>query len=246
MAKSRFITLDDFVRNVCAVMDDHECLQYAKCVRMSKMTLGELNMLLPYIKSELFEIESNFTIQMPDDTIDVLKVGYLDSNRQLRVLDKNDNLRVLVASENEECGVDGSSVLANPVSFVNCYVNGMNGEMFGYRYKGGDVGTWRRNIERNLIELGGGSEVSVGSKLLVEYRTATSNEDIWLIPAESEPAVRWKVLQMMNLSSNQSLSRDAFEFFKISYAQLQDRYRRYSLEDWMLAIKGESMLGIKN
>lgn len=238
-----FLRLDSFVRDVCAIMDDVDAKGYAKCVRITRSTLAELNMLLPYIKSELFAVSENMTIVLPEGVIDVLKVGYMNNYGRLIAIDKDDALRVELTNQGCESEPDEEAEGVR-LQFHN-FLGNEYGEVYGYRVKESGLGTWRFNRDTQRVEVGSGSHVFPGAELAIEYRTALDDSEALLIPAEAEPALRWKVLQMMNFSKNLGASQVALSNFAVAYRQLQDRYRRYSLEDLVRAIKGEMRLAPK-
>jgi hypothetical protein len=89
-----FVTFDELVRMICSYLNDDEASKlYVKVTRFLALALEDLALkTLPNVKSVILPIEDNFTINLPDDFLDIVKVGVCCHNREIKLLGRNRSL----------------------------------------------------------------------------------------------------------------------------------------------------------
>ena len=90
----RFATFDSVISLICTFLKKPNSSQVKIDVAgFLALVLEEFDMnMFPNIKSVLLPIEDNLTVDLPDDAIEVTKVGVLCANRQLRILGHSSKL----------------------------------------------------------------------------------------------------------------------------------------------------------
>lgn len=252
----RFLPVDTLVRTICAANGDTVGSDYARTLRLLQVSMRELNLFIPVIRSELFTIGTDYTVQLPDYVVDILKVGALtESTNEIRHLGRNERLRVgqqNIAAAEEACTCGGSSASTSTTStdivdggwcafcgFNNVWLGGRYfGEFYGRRPNNFPNGTWRFDRDLNKIELGSGTDVTVGGKLLVEFRSSLTEPEYAQFPYECEQPLMWRTLQLLN-QAQPGVAMGQFQQFKITFTQMQERYKRYTADDWVAAYRGQ-------
>lgn len=254
--KRGFVTFDETVRLICSYLNDDEASKlYTKVTRFLGLALEDLSLkILPNIKSVILPIQDNFTINLPDDFLDIVKVGVCCHNKQIKVLGRNHKLcktsfpktpviECCTCDKEEDsehtltdsgncCTACTFHNLDSSVGRGNFYFAGHYQYLYGYQPKNQFVtGTYDVDFDNNRLILGDGCEVKVGGDLVVEYSAALSGDKFKLIPRGARSTLMYKVAHM--ITSRESDLRS----FKREYYELKRSYDRYTLEDWMAAIR---------
>jgi len=113
------------------------------------------------IKTVKLDVESNDTVELPIDFVDLCKVGIITSDGVIVGLISNENITTLSATANTVGEDDEFDTLI----FENYLHNGTLGRLYGIG--GGHApGHYKMNLEDNRIEIG---QVSDISEIVLEY-----------------------------------------------------------------------------
>ena len=113
------------------------------------------------IKTVKLDVESNDTVELPVDFVDVCKVGIITQDGVIIALVSNENITTLSATANTVGEDDEFDTLI----FENYLHNGTLGRLYGIG--GGHApGHYKMNLEDNRIEIG---QVSDISEIVLEY-----------------------------------------------------------------------------
>ena len=113
------------------------------------------------IKTVKLDVESNDTVELPTDFVDVCKVGIITQEGVIMALISNENITTLSATANTVGEDDEFDTLI----FENYLHNGTLGRLYGIG--GGHApGHYKMNLEDNRIEIG---QVSDISEIVLEY-----------------------------------------------------------------------------
>lgn len=251
-----FVTFDEMVRMICSYLNDDEATKlYTKASRFLALALEDLALkTLPNVKSVILPIEDNFTINLPDDFLDIVKVAVCCHNREIKLLGRNRNLcntSFPIPAAIECCTCDkkeGSDETllddtncCNACTFHNVDISVGRGAwyftndhtyLYGYQPKDQFItGTYDVDVDNGRLILGHGCEVKVGADLVVEYSAALSGDKFKLIPRQARTALMYKTAHLIT-------SRDSdLRSFKREYLELKRSYDKYSLADWIAALR---------
>jgi len=242
----RFRTISDVARDICAIaLGDPEGTKLAVCARTLRNVLDELNVHInANIVTKRFEIADNFTLGMPNDTMDVLKVGALTDNGRLRIMGVDEGIKRDVPTTGCSCSSTESSdteTLCSACCFHNAAWGSSYGELYGYRPPTFPNGMFRYNKRDNRIEFSSGYDVSAGAEVVVEYRAALGGEEYNLIPAEIVNALTFRVSEILNMSSRPGVAQANYQAFARSYYAYKSAQNPYTDADLVAALRGESM-----
>jgi len=130
------------------------------------------------VRSLKMAIESNNTVALPSDFVDLVKIGIVDSDGIIRVMGENKNINYsqIVSSESgspetrsdSKGATSGSSVSSSsdyPYVFNNYLYSGGYGALYGMG-GGGRVADYRMNLDQDRIEIETSSNYS---QVVLEY-----------------------------------------------------------------------------
>lgn len=250
----RFCTFDEMVRLICSKMGDDEASKlYTKVTRFLALALEDLSLkMMPNVKSIILPIEDNFTVNLPEDFLDIVKVGVCCHNRQIKVLGRNHKLcktsfpkpaviECCTCDKSEDSDILDDGACCTACTFHNVdhtvgrggfYLGGSYQYLYGYQPKNQfTTGTYDVDVENNRLILGDGCDVKIGGDLVVEYSAALSGDKFKLIPIKARTALMYKTIHLID--DKQSDLRS----FKREYLEWKRSYDHYTLEDWMAAIR---------
>jgi hypothetical protein len=256
----RFATFDSVVRLICTFLKKPNSSQmYVDAARFLALVLEEFEMnMFPNIKSVLLPINDNFTINLPDDCMEVTKVGVLTCDRQLRILGHNSKLSSAAfpkaaaiecctceTTKTSSCSDDTDSCCAactfnnfNTIaggyaSLGQHYLYGHSGYLYGYNPEDNfREGTYQVDEVNNRLLLGNGCGVNCDSELVVEYKAVLTGDGFRLIPRKARNALMYRVAYMLTDKPSY------WAQFKVHYRELKRTYDIYSLDDWVNAVRG--------
>lgn len=242
---SAFITLDKIIRDVCVANGDTDFSQYNRVMRSAGLAVEDVFFnLIPQIKSELLEVQSNLTLQMPDDCVLVTKVGVIDTEGRLLVLYEESDLRRRLANKQKEQAEDcddtttnvtaSSDVIVADIPFYNCGAGMFTDVVYGYTYDPGRVGTYRYDKSAGIVELGSGEYIVIGSDVVVEYKS-NSSENLQMIPAEAQSVIMARTQFHLNMGLRPQVAELQFRQFEREYKQLKRVYLRKNPEEYIRA-----------
>lgn len=140
------------------------------------------------VRSLKLSIESNNTVTLPDDFVDMIKIGIVDSNGVIRVMGENKNLNYSQSYSNNNVAVGNASLADGtppnridskgatsdspagsssdyPYVFDNYVFAGGAGALYGLG-GGARIADYRMNLDQNRIEI----EANSGySQIVLEY-----------------------------------------------------------------------------
>ncbi|MCH9665380.1 MAG: hypothetical protein K0U41_05975 [Gammaproteobacteria bacterium] len=255
--RTQFISFDEMVRYICSYLGDDEASKlYTKVARFLGGTLDDFNVyrLLPNIKSVLLTIEDNLTVSLPEDFMEISKVGVC-YDRELRILGRNKSLCTSAfpvdpviecctcEKENEEdmtqedaccpaCTFNNFGGFGRGRILGDHFLYDYGGYLYGYVPQDQFVGgTYDVDLANNRLILGQGCDVSVGGELVVEYQAGLQGNGYRLIPRKARSALMYKVAHLIEKRP------DDLRSFKREYYEFKRSFDNYSLEDWLAAVR---------
>jgi hypothetical protein len=235
----RFVTLDFIVRNICAVqLQDASFSQYPRVARAVRSAVIQAQMnFVPAMKSQLIEVDDNYIAQLPPDADTVTKVGLLTKSGRIVTLIRDNGLRrdqlERLEDEPEYCECEQAPDVALEVPLTSTPANVFHnvtwnayryGEMYSVPTLLDYVGTWRHNEQVGVLEMGAGTLVQTGIKILVEYKALG---DVTMIPMEAQEAI--EAFAMYKLDFNRAPGKAQFSMneFRRHAAMLKRQYAAY-------------------
>lgn len=251
----KFDTLDSLTRDICAIgFNDPEARDYVMVSRAVHRAVEQLNFLItPPIKSVELTINDNYTVDLPGDCVEPIKVGVI-VNGILRIMGRDDNLYNLAVIQNTpnfgcDCNtiVTTSSTVDTSESCHVCTFHGSHlGELYGLRPRMFSNGKFKFDSAFNRLIMGSGYDIEAGGSIVVEYISMTTADDLCLIDKRLFPCIRSRVVSWLKQNSNPSESAIADRHFKVEYRLAKKLMTdQYSLADWAAAFRGERKPGIK-
>ena len=246
----KFLKFDDVVRDICSSMGDDNASGYLRVARQLRRTLEMLNLTVyQTYETQEFEIGSNLTIKMPDETLEVQKVGII-SEGQLVIMGYNNHIRRAAKITNDAatsctCGGKTETIVVETVKTedvlnscpVCCFQNVswnncLYGEIYGIRPDRFPNGEYRWDRNTNLVEFGSGWDIKAGSKVWIEYKTALNTADYQEIPSEIYFCLLFFVQYILSVSTNPGAANFLMTEFRRHYNQLKVFYQRRNIEDY--------------
>lgn len=246
----KFRTIRDVALDLCAFhLGDPEGAKAALAVRALRTVLDELSIHInANIVSKYFTISDNYTIQMPQDTMDVLKVGVVDSNNRIRIMGRDEGIRRdIQAIPGCSCTSETATDEVCPAcSFHNFFWEGKYGvrEFYGYRQPQFQNGTYRYNEKENRIEFGSGYDIDADAQVLVEYREAYGANEYNLIPAPFAVAIMHKAAALIDMRPGAAAAH--MNEFRRAYTAYRNGKLVLTAEEIVAALKGQYMSAPKN
>ena len=260
----RFSTFDEVVRLICAYLKDSNASKhYVDVSRFLALILEEFSLnVIPSIKSVALIINDNLTVDLPDDVMEVTKVGVCCGGREIKILGRNTKLCKTAfknpapiecctcnkeegTSSTEEEGSCCSACTFNNFTSTRSrglglfgpesghYLYGHSGYLYGYMPRNSFIeGTYDVDEANNRLLLGDGGSVCPGKELVVEYSAVLEGDGFRLIPRKARMALMYRVAFMIN--NHQS----DWKQFQIHYRELKRSYDNFALEDWVNAVRG--------
>lgn len=244
----RFSSLDTVVRDTCSLMGDENAENYIRVARSARLVLEELHLLaIPYLKSDWYTISDNYTIALPDDCVQVMRVATLDHLNRVHILGEDPRLRRVKATEYEApiaCDNPDLEVQNTPsgtayqtVTFYNLNARGNYvGELYGKRERAFTDGVYRWDKQTNILELGSGSEICAGAQLLVEYKSDFGEDMHRLVPQEWSIAISYRIMQLLSAWKDPGKSESLFRNFLRNYQTIKRQSQFMDIKQWTSAI----------
>lgn len=190
----KFLTLDQAIRDICGIGGLDAGTKYIPMARNVRLALNEMNMsLLPSVGSGRYTVLDNLSVSMPDDCIEVLKVGYV-SGDSICIMHRKE------IPESTGCSCE-TEVVAEECTYCN---------FFGYNYAYDSVyyGLKRKPVQQfydfdpktSLLSLEG---VSAGKTVYVTYKSCLSEDTYSAIPSEVMPVLTYRALETYSVSKSE-------------------------------------------
>lgn len=248
----KFKSLQDIAGDICVVyLNDAAMHKQSAVVRAISIVMNELGLHIETpVRSRFFKIPASFTIAMPNDCLAVTKVGKIcDGNFVIMARDE----KVYRATAEPLCGCGESDTCSlctfhNVIFPVNMGPMSLAlGEAYGYKGDQYPNGEYKYDKSNNLVMFSSGDHVYEGSEVLIEYHTATNSQALNLIPAELTHMIASRVSQIIEHGrGNRGKAADHNSEFRNSYSALIRRWNRFTPEELVAALMGESMSAPKN
>lgn len=245
MNSKHYITLDEFIRNVAAEMNDPTASKlYVKLLRMTKKAMRNLDVLGKTInvRSYLGTVDDNLAMNLPDDCIvPFYALRYYNTangNFVLPLIQANtDHINVYELIQSDQ------SPFAQPQEIETLPQYGVIGlEDSWYRhhpdYDYGDklyYGKWRYDDSNNRLVFRSGGAIAAGAKVICTYRS--HSEECKMVPIVWEMTLSHYVQHMMYMNSNPSASRNHFDLFRRHLREAQHAKVPESTRDIKAAIE---------
>lgn len=213
----RFVTAYEIATDICINMGDSQMLQIARVLRNVTNAVNELyTHALPFITSEAFTVPANLVVTLPAHAGMVTKVGVLKADGKISMLYPETGIRRALKNAQDECAPDES----DSTNFYNCNISGYFYPQYGYVEDPAAQGTYRFDMQSGTIELGGNGMVTVGSEIIVEYKSHT-NERYMLIPEEAKTMVYQRAIFHYKSFSKPVEAEVHFKQFLREFSQLK-------------------------
>lgn len=219
-------------------LNDADRQNMSRVITAVSNSLTELNYHIGFnIISREFEMPANYQIEVPDDCIEVIKVGTF-CNGYIQVFGLNNKL----VSPETACGCKADENCPActfhgeyQTSYRNYY-----GEAYGTKRTQFPNGFYRWDRQQRRLIFGSGSEIFEGSRIIVEYQTSLNMEGVKLIPDEYKPIIKYKALSLYFEGPNPGQSQFYYRKF-VSQVDILKRTRMPSPAQIIAALRGEMM-----
>lgn len=239
----RYRTLSNVASDLCAIhLGDPEGKGHALAMRALGLAMDELSLHInANIITEQKVIGDNYTIQMPNTCIDVLKVGVMIQGGRVRLMGRDDSIRRGVP-EVSGCSCSESST-ADEVSACSlcCLHNTWHGnhylgEMYGFRPPQFPNGKFRYNDKDNRIEFSTGYDVVAGATVFIEYNAALGGPEYNLIPSAFATVLMHRAAAELKRGGEAQYHFGQFKTLYTAYKRASIPYNEFDL---LAAIQGE-------
>ena len=178
------VSLNDIISDFKITMDDSDHVANVSdraIHNIAKRGIREIGFdISKKIKTVKIEVDSNDTVELPSDFVDLCKVGVISNDGVIVALISNENITTESATANSFGEDDEFDTLI----FENYLHNGSLGRLYGIG--GGHApGHYRMNLQENRIEIGEGSNIS---EIVLEYiadQSRVSNPDVHVYAEEA-------------------------------------------------------------
>jgi len=178
------VSLNDIIADFKITMDDSDHVANVSdraIHNIAKRGIREIGFdISKKIKTVKIEVDSNDTVELPSDFVDLCKVGVISNDGVIVALISNENITTESATANSFGEDDEFDTLI----FENYLHNGSLGRLYGIG--GGHApGQYRMNLQENRIEIGEASNIS---EIVLEYiadQSRVSNPDVHVYAEEA-------------------------------------------------------------
>lgn len=249
-----FEQLNIVAKDLCEIaLNDPSHKHFMPVLKNCVRELRDLNMLvLPSFKTIEKEVSDNLTVALPDDCMLALKVGVCSNGEIIEIFTSED---VCVPSETA-CTCNSTNTTSSETasedfysgphrcSFCTFYYNDNRGgtqfhEAYWVRPGMGSMGSFILDETNNSIALGSRSNLEVGDKLLITYKSDSTNNNE---TASLVPQVAWKVLvyKTREMFGEQTVGKLNLnrKLYESEYNRIKKFYRRTSKQAWENMILG--------
>lgn len=180
------VTLKEVINDFKVTMEDADHIANSSdraLHNIAKRGLREIGFdISKKIKTVKLNVESNDTVDLPNDFVDICKVGLVTEDGVIVALISNENITTLSATANT-VGEDNEF---DTLIFENYLHNGTLGRLYGIG--GGHApGHYKLNLDQNRIEIG---QVSNISEIVLEYISDQARADNPDVHVYAEEALR--------------------------------------------------------
>lgn len=243
-----YVTLDQIVKQTLIDLGENTEHKYMKFLQWAIRGIKEFNYdLLNEPKTEIFSLNDDHTIDLPDDYINWSKVGII---RHGKIFTLQQNSSFAFPRAVDDCGksihditsvtclaAEQTQKVTGPWTIFFNYRNGRNlGNLFGLGGGFNPFGYFRVDKEKHQMAFT--SEVPNGD-LVLEYIAMNVNPDgsakVHLFVEESLIAfVHWKRVQQRKDIPQIEKARARHDYFE-ERRRARSRLNNFSLEDWLKA-----------
>lgn len=245
-------TVDNTIRNIMAhgAIDPSAGGAYIRIQRILFDAMRDIKInVSPDIRTVFATIGSDFSVEMPKDSIRVYKVGRLKSDGSISIYGEDkryfDNSTPCdcpgcsgetVSGQSTSSAVTTVAPYCSNVTFHNFWFGNKYGELFGARDNKFENGTWSEN--GNSITFSTGTEVYEGAKVVIEYETSFNKKELRFIKDEDADILRNKVLHEFFLTSKPSAANAYYQKFRTAIANRKRRKTTMNHAEWMALFTG--------
>ena len=217
----RLIPLDTVVRNMSGAYGIDASKYYVRLIRLVKMTLSDFNLIiLDSVKTVELEVGENLTAAVPDDCIEILKVGRGAEDGCIGIMQPKSSVGMRIEKNDCSCSEDDVSPHrtegCNYCAFYNYYDSGYYSTLYGVNNQA-HYGCYDYRDGQLFID----SSVGVGGKILVSYKSTVSGDKSSLVPVEIEQMLTFRVMQLFYMNQNSSISLN----FERQFKAARDNYK---------------------
>lgn len=248
---SDFLSPVEIAQSICTLNGDTNFSRIGRVLTaVGRAAYDVYKGVIPQVKSTFVRIQDNLTAPLPCGAVDVVKVGVVNNHGQIIHLYEEKLLRrglynsLLKKAANCDTtaeAIQNSIITQNKAQdyypgdyFHNCVNNTGNfGEMYGWRFDPGTIGTWRAVPEQGYIEFGSGAFIASGRYIIIEYKDS-SDSRLAFLPHEAFGAIEARTRYYLNAGTSAGMvaSRD----FQREYGQLKRMLLRKDVLDYLRAI----------
>ena len=251
-----YMTFEEVATHICAYLGDTTANKYYEQVsRFLMLSINQYNLhLFPKISSTKIIVDDNNTAGLHSDFVAMSRLGICCGDK-IRPLGLNNNL--CIPPKNEftlEC-CDCDKVLGDGGELDTekskccsiCSVPSTHGGEFGYpRYyydyhygrspKAFKNGEYRIDRENWQLIFSAGCATNPGDELMMEYNSSNNSEDYMRIPQAAYFSLQFRVASFLR----KGLGEKDYEHrrFQVEWRLLKRTINRYTLEDYVAAVRG--------
>jgi hypothetical protein len=238
------IPLDTIVRNACSNVGDTDAQKaYVPMLRCATMALRDLNLhVTPSVKSFIFTVGDNLTIQMPGDCLNPFTALKLINNECAYPLGKVDGLNFRtedMVPTNEWCP-ESVEQTSSDVCFRMYHLDGFPyrdffymdyyyGEIYGYK-ESRFFGFYTYDKSANKVLFVSGGCVHPGDRVAISYEA--KDDTFCIVPEDLEMPLFHYSLHLYYASTSPGKSANHMTLFKVHLRKYNHKkIKRYSRQD---------------
>ena len=238
------VTLKEVINDFKVTMEDADHIANSSdraLHNIAKRGLREIGFdISKKIKTVKLNVESNDTVDLPNDFVDICKVGLVTEDGVIVALISNENITTLSATANT-VGEDNEF---DTLIFENYLHNGTLGRLYGIG--GGHApGHYKLNLDQNRIEIG---QVSNISEIVLEYISDQARADNPDVHVYAEEALRcymyYKLIERKSGVPANEKARARTEYYN-ELRKARARLSSFTKENALATIRKNFMLAPK-
>lgn len=246
------MTIDEFVRDACALADDPEAKRgYVKMMRSAVRAMRDIGLHIKTpVKSKKLVVKDNLTVVMPQGCTDVIQAGklviYSTADQFVYPLGKQDLSGVrpyeLIVKPNAPKGCPESPDVENVErnTYFNYeglgrywYMNSWYGEQYGYQ-ETRFFGFFDYEQDTNTVVFSYNGCVQPGDEVVIKYTMAMNDDDLVIVPDDLNPVLLQRTYYYFYMNSKPQLSRVHMNDFQRELRMYKRNLSKgYTYDDWL-------------
>lgn len=239
-------TIDNIVRDICAMRGDAQAKNYIPVMRATRRVIEQLSIhVFPDFQNQEYTLPANLLLPLSDTQDIPIMVGCLVKGKELITIPYDPSLyqgTELLTTNIPECSCEKAKVNTSNKGY--CLYHGygdyhyLYGEAYWYQNDIKDRGSWKYDIQKNIIIFNSGHYIQSGTKVVVRFKPIAGREAFQQVPTMYFGAIFQRVNQWMEQGQNVSAANFAKQEFLAEMNMIDDITFRESPEQLADAIRG--------